>query len=1166
MTTHFLEGIGLQFDANSSTDIIVSTAPAVFTGIVADNVTSFTYSVIESSGNGFDLVELDASILQGAVNSLTFGGAETLGFEPAIYTGEIIWDGNVTQVLDIETEDGVYLFRLGGAALPTIETVQEAQAFEASITSFGPIPASSPLAAGNNIDWSSLPDHTDATDNPIEGTIFDDVLAGTSGNDWITTGSNQSTDVVIGSAGFDIIDFSGYETGTGDFYNLQYDGLSAGITLTTDFETGVATVDKGVNGVDNLIDAHVVMNWNFGDGLYFNGSDHDDVFNINNGPENTWTGLLGGDGADTYNVSGGDIVRIAFVHGANNGADVNLATGVVADDGHGNVEQINVLNADVRIEIEGTRFDDNIVGSDRDERFILREGDDTLDAGGGDDVLRYNRSGVGAVDVNLAAGTVTGHWDGVAFTHTVSNVEQIWGSRSGTDQLIGDNTGNLFFTYSGDDTLMGGGGDDTLSAGQDDDVIDGGSGTDTAIISASIDDAIVYRTGNGVYVSSSFDGMDLLVNVETIQFWDGTVTVSDLAVQSNSASSGDDTIIGNAAGNILDGNTGDDILFGLRGDDSLSGGDGDDSLRGHSGDDTLLGGEGNDTIWGDAGDDYINPGENNLGYDLILPGTGNDTVDLSEIELGYVEINHRELDAGIIATIDGVANSGSVDKGVNGTTTLLDVVNPMNFWGLELEGTEYDDTFNIAMDTTKYQWTAIDAAGGDNTINIISGSSEGTLRLNYVQSLGSIDANLQTGIIQNGLGGTDTVTGTGPVIELRGSNNTDNIIGSDGDDRFILQLGSDTLDGGNGYDVLRYDRFGVEDLVVDFENGVATGTWFDNLFEHTFSNIEEVRGSTSADELTGDATNNALVGEEGDDTLMGQAGDDTLDGGTGEDLMIGGQGSDVFYVDNILDRVGESRSWTGTDTVISSVDFRTENRHIENVELTGDAVIGAGNGLQNVITGNDADNILDGGKNNDTLQGGEGDDIYLLRAPGDTIVELADEGIDVARSYGSFALMANVEKLFMQTVYSKDGTPVNFNGIGNALDNTIVGTPFDNTIVGREGSDTLKGQAGDDTFVFDRGIGAHNVDRIIDFEVISGDNDTLKIKGALLGGAVSTGVLAASELAAGTVAGDADDRFVFDQAGGNLWFDADGTGAVEQVLIATFDQNALVEADDILIF
>jgi Ca2+-binding RTX toxin-like protein len=309
-----------------------------------------------------------------------------------------------------------------------------------------------------------------------------------------------------------------------------------------------------------------------------------------------------------------------------------------------------------------------------------------------------------------------------------------------------------------------------------------------------------------------------------------------------------------------------------------------------------------------------------------------------------------------------------------------------------------------------------------------------------------------------------------------------------------------------------------------------------------------------------------VIGTDFVDEIYGEAGDDTIDGGTGADLLVGGDGSDWIIVDDAEDRVVESRNWEGTDTVESSVDFRMGSQHIEDLILTGDAEIGAGNGLENVITGNDGDNILDGGKNNDTLIGGEGNDTYLLRAPSDTIVEAEGEGIDVAKSYGSFALMDNVEKLFMQTVYSSDGTAVNFNGIGNGLDNTIVGTPFDNTIIGRGGSDTLKGQAGADTFVFDRAIGTNNVDRIIDFNTNEvNEGDILKLKGSLFGD-LEAGDLDASHFTSGTSASLASTRFVFDQGAGELYYDVDGTGVSDQILIATFEQDAVVTVSDFEIF
>jgi Ca2+-binding RTX toxin-like protein len=594
---------------------------------------------------------------------------------------------------------------------------------------------------------------------------------------------------------------------------------------------------------------------------------------------------------------------------------------------------------------------------------------------------------------------------------------------------------------------------------------------------------------------------------------------------------------------------------------------GHDSIVGYGGNDWLLGGDGSDSLLGGDGNDTLNPGDND-NWDFIQPGAGIDIVDFSDMHNGFAHLEHGDLPNGIDVVIDGSTGNGtgSIDKGQSGMTTLLSVSQALQATGLGIAGTGYGDSFDIT--NAPNGWIGVN--GGDGTDSFtIDPSINGIVRLDFAYGNQGVVVNLGTGTVTNdGYGNTETISGVGgnTRIELRSGNYDDTLIGSAFDDRFILRAGNDYADGLGGQDLVRYDRSGVTAVNVDLLAGLATGVWRGNAFQHTLMNIEDVRGSREDDDtLFGSAAANRLEGRGGDDTLNGWSGDDTLSGGEGDDLMIGGHGSDRFYVDSVGDRVAESRKWSGHDTVISSVDFRMGRKHIEDLELTGTARVGAGNGLMNRIEGNDSDNILDGGKNVDTLIGGLGDDLYVIRSPGDNIVESAGEGVDAVRAYRSYALDAHVEKLYMQNVFTQSGAPANLNGIGNGLDNTIVGTPFANTIVGREGNDVLKGQAGDDTFVFDRAIGANNVDRIIDYEV-NGDDDTLKFKASVLGGGVTAGVLDAADFVAGTAALDASDRFIFDQASGQLWFDADGSGAGAQELLATFDQNATVAADDIEIF
>ncbi|WP_167853588.1 calcium-binding protein [Roseovarius aestuariivivens] len=496
----------------------------------------------------------------------------------------------------------------------------------------------------------------------------------------------------------------------------------------------------------------------------------------------------------------------------------------------------------------------------------------------------------------------------------------------------------------------------------------------------------------------------------------------------------------------------------------------------------------------------------------------------------------------------------------------------------------------------------VEAGYGQDTMN--GGPGRDTVTFDRLMDAGGVRADLASGTVDlfannttyrhiiaefetlRGTDRNDTLLGSTRSDELEGALGDDTLRGAGGNDDLEGGAGANLLDGGPGFDRAEYDNFQVSSGIWGhIGQSVVTGMNSDLPFIDTLISVEAIEGSRHNDTLfgsaqndrlegdegndnvTGGAGNDTLLGDEGADTINGGGGDDIIDGGPGIDTLIGGPGSDRITIDDPTDRIVESRNWAGTDTVVSSVDFRLGSLHVENLFLTGTARVAAGNGLVNELRGNREANILDGGKNNDIMRGGAGNDTYFVRAPGDTVIEAVARGLaDTVLAFRSYRLPDNVERLFMQTVYTKDGSPAIFNGIGNGLDNTIVGTPFSNTIVGREGRDTLKGQAGGDTFVFDRALGPDNVDRIIDFNTNeANEGDILKMKGTVFSG-MAAGALSAADFVAGTAAADASDRFIFDQASGQLWFDADGSGAGAQELVATFEQNATVTAADIEIF
>lgn len=203
-------------------------------------------------------------------------------------------------------------------------------------------------------------------------------------------------------------------------------------------------------------------------------------------------------------------------------------------------------------------------------------------------------------------------------------------------------------------------------------------------------------------------------------------------------------------------------------------------------------------------------------------------------------------------------------------------------------------------------------------------------------------------------------------------------------------MGADTLDGGLGVDTLvgglGNDLFVVDDtadVVTELANeGYDT---VDSTVNYALSaNIERLRLLGTADLLgQGNDQDNTLLGNSGNNALVGLAGNDKLDGGSGQDILVGGVGDDSYYVDNINDLIMELNG-EGVDTVNSSVNY-TLNTNVERLFLTGTAILGVGNELNNTLYGNGQNNDLYGQAGNDILYGQAGDD-YLEGGAGEDVL------------------------------------------------------------------------------------------------------------------------------------------------------------------------------------
>nr|WP_319512889.1 DUF4214 domain-containing protein [uncultured Cohaesibacter sp.] len=826
--------------------------------------------------------------------------------------------------------------------------------------------------------------------NNIQGNEADNILQGMDGND--TLYGNESNDILYGGNGNDTL-----VGGNGN------DELHGGL------------------GADN-------MSGNAGNDIYF-------VDNIDD-----IVSELSGEGIDRIYSS------ISFSL-TSDGANVEHLTLTGSDtiDGIGNDLANTIKGNAANNTFQGLNGNDQIFGNDGDDILFGDNGNDTLVGGNGNDELRggndadsmSGNAGNDTYFVDNIGDTVTElanegidrviSWISFSLTENGDNVEhltlagnkEIDGTGSTQDNIIRGNTAdNILQGLNGDDTLFGGAGDDELYGGGGIDSMSGNAGNDIYFVD-NTGDIVTEEAGEGIDLVKSWISFSLSDNVE------------DLTLLGTDAING----TGNGLANTIRGNAADNTLTGLDGHDTLYGNNGSDILYGNQGNDSIFGGNGNDTLYGGWGGDSMS---GNAGNDIYFV----DNIDDIVSELSGEGIDRIYSSISFSLTSDGA-----------------------NVEHLTLTGSD-----------------TIDGIGNDLANTIKGNAANNTFQgLNGNDQIFGNDGD----DILFGDNGNDTLVGGNGNDELRGGNDADSMSGNAGNDTYFVDNIGDTVTelANEGIDrVISWISFSLT------ENG-------DNVEHLTLAGNKEIdgTGSTQDNIIRGNTADNILQGLNGDDTLFGGAGDDELYGGGGIDSMSGNAGNDIYFVDNTGDIVTEEAG-EGIDLVKSWISFSLSD-NVEDLTLLGtDAINGTGNGLANTIRGNAADNTLTGldghdtlygnngsdilygnqgndsifgGNGNDTLYGGwggdsmsgnAGNDIYFVDNIGDTVTELAGEGVDIVNSFITFSLSdkgTNIENLSLVGTSSIDG-------IGNELANTIKGNAANNTFQGLNGNDQIFGNDGDD--------------------------------------------------------------------------------------------------------
>lgn len=736
--------------------------------------------------------------------------------------------------------------------------------------------------------------------------------------------------------------------------------------------------------------------------------------------------------------------------------------------------------------ISGTEYADILTGMAGNDYLYGGNGDDIIDGGAGDDTINGG-PGIDTVShLSAALGvTVSLNTGGYSGQNTVGvGIDIIWDC----ENLTGSNF---------NDILEGNGINNIINGAAGDDIIKGMLGVSHTYIGGSGTDTLSYAS------SDTYAPVSINLSLAASQSSGSGTTLTLSGIENLVGSAYNDTLIGDANANIIEGRGGNDNLNGGLGIDTVSYasaatgvtvnlaitssqntvGAGTDTISGFE---SLIGSAFNDILTGDANANTI---EGGLGNDTLNGGLGVDTA-------SYVS-------AGAAVTVSLATTAAQNTLGA-GTDTLSGIEN--------LIGSAFNDTLT-----------------GDDNANTLEGGlgndaltgGLGIDAVSYASAAAAVTVNLTTTTAQNTIGaGTDTLSGFENLIGsdfndvLAGSSVGNILYGGLGNDSLDGGLANDTLYGGAGNDKYIYSSgSGKGNDIIEDESGAADQVAFgaaytaantslvrvgqydlalvsggQNLFyiKNQFTldgSIESIKwgdgsilnlltynhplnGTAAGETLYGTSYgaavgdvinalggadtvyagdgNDVVSGGDDGDFLYGENGNDLLNGNLGNDTLNGGAGSDTAsYVDAASFVAVNLSVVTAQNTLGSGVDTLID---IENI---------TGSLFDDVLIGSDAANTIDGMDGNDMIKGGLGDDTLIGGVGTDTLT--------YAGSATSIAV--NLATLTAQdTLGAGIDTLSGFeNLIGSAFNDTLTGDANANTIEGCLGNDTLNGGLGVDT-------------------------------------------------------------------------------------------------------
>ncbi len=623
------------------------------------------------------------------------------------------------------------------------------------------------------------------------------------------------------------------------------------------------------------------------------------------------------------------------------------------------------------------------------------------------------------------------------------------GTADGSGMRLDDVRLVLTASGEGNDTIDGGDGNDVISGDGGNDVISGGIGND--VLSGGVGDDSLFGEGN-LLTNGNFFGVTAANNLTTLSGW--TVSSGNVdAVASGPAGQMAIDLCGNTAGTIAQtfatvNGTSYTVTFLQATNPGIAGQTSDLRVSAASTTQDFTSTNPSGTTWGTVGNTFVE-------RTFTFTATGNSTT-----------LSFQSLTAGnggsLLAAISVVAASATgndVADGGSGNDWVQGGVGTDTLYGrsgndLLQAGDGNDTIWGGSGNDAIFGGAGTDLLYGGDGSNFIDGGA-GVDTLSYGSDISgavSVNVNLATGIVTKSDSSIDTVVNI-ETVSMTG--NADTFTGSAIDERVYGGSGVDTINSGDGDDVIYgFHEFGT-DPGTDGGDIIDAGNGSDTIF-----------------------------GQSGNDSITGGAGNDTIDGGVGTDTIVySGNWTDYTITFNagtstysIVDNRGGSPDGTDQFVNVEKITFANGTFWLNVGTDSGESITGNATEASMLLgfMGNDS---LSGGSGNDVLRGGDGYDSLVGNAGDDTLYGDADgaafyggAGADtIIGVLGAWNSVRYWDSDAAVTINLATGT---FSG-GHAQGDTVVNATalhgsdnFGDTLIG---SDTvsveLYGRGGDDTII-----------------------------------------------------------------------------------------------------